>query len=44
MVWLWLQIKNRLVANTSNKEIKGGICSNLACLVRVGSISNIANR
>ena len=42
MVWWWLHMKGWLLANVSNKETVGGICSNLAYFVLIWNISNIS--
>ena len=42
MVWWFLQIKSRLLANVSKKEMEGNICSNIAYFVHIWYNSNIA--
>ena len=38
---VWLQMKDRLLANVSNKEMEGGIWSNLACFLSTLEIFQI---
>ena len=42
MIWWWLQMKGRLFANVSKKEMEGDIRSNIAYFVHNWSISNNA--
>ena len=43
MVCLWLKMRVQLLANVSNKETKGNVCSNLVYFVHIWNISIITS-